>query len=52
MNILLSTHFCVGFMIYVTESVRIRALSVLGYFPLGNTHMYPITDPPCLSIIS
>ena len=34
MNILFIKHFCVGFMVSDTESFRIRALSVFGYFPL------------------
>ena len=34
MNILLIKHFFVGFIVSEIPSVRIRALSVFGYFPL------------------
>ena len=34
MHILLITHFFVGFMVSEIGDVRIRALSVFGYFPL------------------
>ena len=35
MNILFIKHFLIGFMVSEIHSVRILALSVLGYFPLG-----------------
>ena len=34
MNILFITHFFVGFIVSEIQSVRIRALSVFGYFLL------------------